>query len=73
MLARILMEAFEDLGIHARHAVGGLAQTFALGIFADGEQDLPDRPSYSFEVNRTLFTSQNKPPSRALDDIRSAA
>jgi hypothetical protein len=73
MLARVLMKAFEDLGIHSRHAIGCLAQPLALGIFADGEQDLPDGTSYSFKVHRALFASQKKSPGRVLDDIRSGA
>ena len=37
------MQAAEQLGIHAGHAGRGLAQPLAVGVLADGQQDLAHR------------------------------
>ena len=41
--ARILVQAAEQLGIHAGHSGRGLAQALAVGVFAHRRQNLPHR------------------------------
>ena len=52
MATRVLMQALEDLGIHPGHAVGRFAQALPIGVFADGEQDLPDGTANALEIHR---------------------
>jgi hypothetical protein len=47
----VLVQAAEDLGVHAGHAVGGVEQPFPVGIFADGIQNLADRPADAIKVD----------------------
>ena len=67
------MKAFEDLGIHPRHAIGRLSQPLAIGVFAHRQQDLPDRPPDSVQVHRLFFPAQAKSPERWPDSSRSSA
>jgi hypothetical protein len=36
----IVTKTSENLGIHARHAIGRVLQTIAFGILANGDEDL---------------------------------
>jgi hypothetical protein len=38
--ARVVTKASEDLGIHARHAIGRVVQAIAIGILANSDEDL---------------------------------
>ena len=66
----ILVQAPEDLGVHPGDAVGRLSQPLAVGILADGDQDLADRAADPLEIHvhralgagRRLVIVRDRPP-----------
>ena len=52
MNARVLFQALKHLGIHAGHAVRGLAQPIPIRVFSDSKEDLPDGPPDTVQIDR---------------------
>ena len=51
---RIFAQPGEHLLIHACNALGRFTQTFAIGIFADGQENLAHRRRNAFEIDRRV-------------------
>src|SRR5437773_2597596 len=48
---RVVVQAGEQLGVHACDAIGGVEQPFAVRVFADGDQDFAHRGADALHVN----------------------
>jgi hypothetical protein len=53
--AGIFVEPGENLGIHSGHAGWGFEESFAVGIFADRDEDFADRTLDAFVVDGGSF------------------
>ena len=42
---RVLVHSRTQLGVHPCHALGGIDKSFAIRVFADGQEDFSDRRS----------------------------
>jgi hypothetical protein len=52
MLARVLMQAAKQLGIHPGDPGWRFQQSFAVGVFAHRRQNLADRPLDPGQIDR---------------------
>jgi hypothetical protein len=51
MGSRIFVKSLEDLSVHPRDPIRRFEEAFAIGIFADRDQDLADRVPDPFEID----------------------
>ena len=75
MLGRIFPQAAEQLGVHLGDAFGGLTQPLAVGVFADGAENVSDSSFDTLKVHaRRPYRAPGREPSfRWLPDRSSEA
>src|SRR5690606_39232171 len=67
----VVVQAAEQLGVHAGHAVGRALQAFAFGVLADRQQDLAHRPLDPRDVHSWRFTHTSHTEVRNLTHSQS--